>query len=566
MPTPKRISITEKCIMCGICEDEQYSMIFNCSKDGTGIEVRNNGLIDIDKFPRVLEAQKLCPTQAIEIKNDFTFSDSISEAADKLNQKIFSTLRDYQFTAPDYREYEYETGVYEVPPIPAQYRSQCKYWSYDSAEDAGLNAFKSAVWSQAKTIIRQYIVVYRVKKLKKYYTYEENENNFYFRKNKEIEKLLTEVYELSQYVTAGKINLPNDFCKFDVKPDWGYQGFNRDRLEKLEDTDWNFKSPVVDYYRTWIDVDDDGGDKYYYDFTEAGKEFRQDLDQAVSDVLNRDVESRIQSITAPYLEAAKALLTKKVDILQSELKKHIRLNGGSKAKFREEINKVWLEISDYTFPSISIPQNSMDLDLDDSYRFYSKGDCEKAAGNRRERAYNEGYSFVQSLPSVLNDAYMELISEAMTQWKRNIIRVFDLCGKKIPTKHFEVKVGSETIWFSLMDNDDVPVPCDNMICQYVKEEIMHYGTSVGETSYVSEYSPSILISEDYDLKETIFGNLKEVNRRYAYYINLYEFFCSAREVAEACIKAFETSNFWSQFTQNVKKSFIDSLRSREGLS
>lgn len=553
----KRVTITNACIMCGICEDEKYTSIFESQKDGTTIAVSNNGLVDIDKFPQIVEAQSLCPTQAILIEDDRVSYGTIEEAQDKLTQKIYTELRDYRFTPPDPREYEYESGVYEIPRIPAQYRSECKYRTYDSAEDAGIKAFKAAVWSQAKSLIRQYIVLYRVKQLKRYYTYEESENNFYYKQNKEIEKKLSEVITLAKYVTDGKIKFPSDFEKFQVIPDWKTHHFYQESLSQLENINWNFENPIVDTYRSWVTVDDYGGDKYYYDFSEAEEEFRHDIDRALANLLDREVRSRVESVVSLYRQEAEVLLAKKVDYIQKELKKYIKIN--SDKQFDDEIKKLCIEINKYNFPQIPIPKNDMDLNYDDSYRFYSKRDCEKAASNRRERAYNEGRRFLENLPKSLNENCLNLIGEAITQWKRDIIRIFDICGRKIPTAPLKIKIGESVLSVDLSNLDNVSVTNDDSIAKYVLREILHYGTSVGDVEYISQYSPEINVWEDYDIKETIFGNIKEVNHRYGYTVSIHEFDFSSYNVSKACTDALNQSEYWIQFTQAIKQSVIDSV-------
>ena len=93
----------------------------------------------------------------------------------------------------------------------------------------------------------------------------------------------------------------------------------------------------------------------------------------------------------------------------------------------------------------------------------------------------------------------------------------------------------------------------------MKDQILGYNHSVENTKYISEYEPKITIHVDYDIKETIFGNIKEVNHRYGYMIPLYEFDQSAYLVGEACLKKLNQSDFLAQFTQKIKDSLITSL-------
>ena len=557
----KRVSILpHKCILCGLCEQEQYSDIFLCSEDGS-ISVANEGIVDIEKYPQLLDIERICPSHAIEIKDEETVLGRKYEAQDKLNQKIYHELRDYSFEPPDPKDYEYKTGVYQASKVPAQYRSGCKYRSYESAEDAGTSAFKSAVWSQFKAIARQYIVAYRVKQLKKYYTYEESENNYYFQKNTEISKILKEVYQLAKFVTDDQIDLPNEFCTFDVQPDWGEYGFSRERLEKLEDTNFDFERAsffhTADWYKTWVNVDDYGDDKYYYDFEEAEEQFREDMDSCVEDVLYKEVQSRVEDAVYNYLKKGKEILDEKINILQEELRKHISTDETS--LFKEEIKKVCTEISNTELPQVATPSINMDLDYNNDYRFHSKRDCEKAAENRRHRAYNEGCSYIQNLPDSLNDSYMEQIKNLLTQWKRMILRAYDMSGKDRSNQSLKITVGNTSVNIDLSNFHDVIIPRDCDIKDYISKNIIKYGPSAGDTSYMSEYSCKISIWEDYDIKETIFGNIKEVNHRYAYDVPLYEFQHSALDVAQACITVLTESPFLPVYFKKIKESVLKAL-------
>lgn len=68
---------------------------------------------------------------------------------------------------------------------------------------------------------------------------------------------------------------------------------------------------TADWYRTWVNVDDYGDDKYYYDFEEAEKQFREDMDSCVEDVLDKEVQSRVEDAVRDYLQNSKKILNEK---------------------------------------------------------------------------------------------------------------------------------------------------------------------------------------------------------------------------------------------------------------
>jgi ferredoxin len=567
MSNLKRVTISEKCILCGLCELDQYKKIFSCDANGT-IQILHNGLVDIDVHPELLEASKMCPTQAIQIQEEETTSGSKEDNLKKLNDLIYKRLRDYSFAPPEVGDYKYKTGVYKASKIPAQYRSDNKYRTDDAAQEAGVRAFKSAVWSQAKNIARQYIVAYRVKQLKKYYTYEQEEDNFYFSKNMEIKGLLTEAANLASCVTEGKIKLPKDFCEFEVRPDWGYDNITRDSLAKLEDLNFDFECSSsfhdVYWYDCWISVDDYGDDKYFYDFEEAESQFRDDMDSVVDDVLYNEVQSRVNNITGTYLNAAQNLLLSKVDLLQAELRKYIQVDSAEQQK--QVIENICSEIAETSLPKIPLPQPDVDLLYNSDYRFHSESSCEEASENRRERAYKEGLCFVEHLPETLSQECAEQVEIVLTKWKREILPIYSSCGNKLASQKLCVTIDDDNCVINLDDFDNVNVPVSSSIRRYISSEILRYGTSVDDVRYMSKYDCKIRIYHDYDLKETFFGNFKEVNHRYCYDLDLYEFDESARLVGKACVKKFEESAFWKQYFDSIKRSLIKSLRSMFSVS
>lgn len=565
MSTIKQVSVSSKCEMCGKCEEKKYSEIFACKRDGTAMEVKNNGLVDADTplFQLILEVQKFCPFQAIQIEDSAVTTDdkSINEKLAEMNRLVYEELRDYPFAPPAEKEYAYETGVYTVAKIPAQYRSTNTYRTYEAAEAAGVQAFKSAIWSQAKSIARQYIIQYRVKKLKKYYTYEEKAGNFYYDMNQDVSRLLQKAETLAKAVTNGKIKLPDNFSNFAIEPDWGYENFNRDLLEKLEDVNFDFEHArsfyVPDSYSCYVDVNDHHDDKYYYDYEKAEESFRGDMDSVVQDVLDTEVPQRVDAATSKYLEAAKKQLSEKLDLLQKELKKYI--SNSDSSQFERELKELCSDIWKSKIICDKAPSPRLDLEYNSDYRFYSERECEKAAQNRRERAYNDGRYFIERLPETLDECYARLIGTALTQWKRNIIRVFDMTGQKVPPEPIRVIVGDHTIELNLRNFDDVTVSDTGTVKQYVKDRILRYGYAVGNVKYISEYEPKINVDVSFDVKETIFGNIKEVNHRYGYIIPLHEFDYSAYLVGEACLKELNQSDFLVEFTQKIKESLIESL-------
>ena len=594
MANMKRVSISDKCTLCGLCEQDGLSKVFQLDSDIYQMRPLNNGLFDLDKYPMIMEVCSDCPAGAITVEDEQMVAGSKAEILDKLNQMIYHDLRDFPFDPPDESKYEYSTGKYHASKIPAQYRSTAKYHSDDSAEKAGVAEFKRSVWNQYKAIARQYITEYKVKKLKPYFSYEEHESNYYYALNLKIEGLLDEVSRLAQVATDGKISLPSDFGRFSVMPRlkdaddslgylYGYQ--------ILEDFQFNYEGSSffhnADYYDSWVNTD--GDDRYYYDFEEAEEQFRDDMYYVVEEVINSIAKQRVEEITEDYHKAAKRALAAKMDILQRELKKHIKVDEAD--VFKQQMRAVYQEILDTPIPEFKAPFCEIDTNVNSDYRFYSERSRDEAADHRRERAYNDGRGFiVHTLPRELNENLAKALGATLTSWKRSILRAYDMSGKPHPSKRllisydgseapsweeasgpdhtgFGLWMGNRHITISLSGFDEVKVEADNKVRQFIDSDLLHHGTSVNGVSYISEYSVKITYDSDYDLKETLFGGLKEVNHRYAYNIyQIRDFQYSARDVANECAKALRESSFLQNYFDRIKRDIISGLKKETGIS
>lgn len=564
MANIKIVTISDRCMLCGLCEQPDVTDVFGYDLNGKLI-VLHSGMVDLDTNPKVMSISELCPVKAIEISEPEINANDKASALDQFNKIVNKDLRDYPFCPPKYyKDYSYEVGKYQAIPVPAKYCSEGKYLTDESAENAGLTEFKRAVYSQSKMIEKQYLVAYKIKQLKKYYDYEETDDNFYFHINSDISKLLNKAYQLALIVTDWQIKLPEDFCEFKIIPDWEATHFGREKLQGLENRDidlsrsCNFHS-IVDYYRTWIKTD--GAFKNcYYDFSEAEAELRDDIDRAVSDVIENVVSGDVDYLTNEYLKQAKKALLEKIEKLQVEVKKHVEASDSS--QFTSKIFALCNEIRQTAPPKVCAPYpDNFDTDYNDDYRFFSERECIKAASNRRNRAYNEGLSFIRRVPRLINEQYMSALEKEMTKWKREILSIYDICGRAYPETTIRIHVGSSQIEISFSDFNDVEKPTDDSICNFIEKNYMDdacYGRIDG-SAYISEYDCKIETNYDCDFKETLFGNIKETNKRYAYYLHLYDFLSSAWDVSQACKRMFDQTGFMNDYYAKIKNEFIEEV-------
>lgn len=571
MANIKHVSITEGCTLCGLCEQDMYSEVFQ--KEKTTIAVLQNGLIDVDKYSFVLELRDLCPVSTIQVDDEVSLLGDNSDILSKLNDKVYRELRDYSFAPPKYKTYEYKQGIYSASKIPANYRSEEKYRTYESAEDAGIRAFEKSVWPQRKDIARQYAVAYKLRCLKQFYAYEENGNNYYYAKNQEIKERLEETYRLAVEATSGAIMLPDDFCSFDVKPEFGWA---TETLETLEMFPFNFESSgfyhTLDSYRTYVNID--GDDKYYYDFEAAERELRDDMDYIMSEIMERLVPQLIESATDKYCSRAERLLKEKVDLLQRELKKCIVVD--QKSTLVKEIKRVYDTITNTQLPQIEKIRIEIDTNYNSDYRFRSKSSCIDAANNRRDRAHDEAGGALGQVPARINEAYMSAMAQIATSWKREIMSAYDISGLQYPETVIDFLVGHREMRISLCDFEGVQKVDDLSIKKHIEEKVLMHGSSlkygyaiepiyVNDVYYMKKNDCEIVIREDYDLKDTLFGGLKEVNHRYGYQVWLSEFESSAQKVCDECIAVFSKSQYLIDYFEKVKRALLSQLQRVTGV-
>lgn len=123
------------------------------------------------------------------------------------------------------------------------------------------------------------------------------------------------------------------------------------------------------------------------------------------------------------------------------------------------------------------------------------------------------------------------------------------------------------IYISWANYDAVTVGRDETVEKIIDGEILHGCTSVGDIEYINEYSVKIDTNRDYDLREALFGGLKEVNNRWCYHIwDIRKFQESANEVAKECVKKLEESASYKKHMQRYKTAFINELVKVTGIA
>jgi len=247
----KKIVVETGCIACGACF--ALSNLLEENSEGKAVVV-GKGYVDNVPSAQIHELIAICPVKTITVVEDRSVS------KDGIKKKL-DALKGYRAPQPNSSECPFRKEEYriDIPSANGEYRYD--YSSYSRAERAGLEEFDRQMYSQKEKIVRKIFTEYRVKYLRQYYEYEKNENNYYYRIELVVNKLLNDVACDIEALTGKKV--PENLKRLEAKPNTKdeYYGYV---LKHFEDG-WvvsgamkHFKeSPYrLDDYTSYIDVDD----------------------------------------------------------------------------------------------------------------------------------------------------------------------------------------------------------------------------------------------------------------------------------------------------------------------
>lgn len=330
----------EKCSCCGACFTD--SAIFAEDNAG-GAVVVNCGIIREDEIPEISKIIEVCPSQAIfliETDDKVVSKDDLKKIVNELKNKLEG------IQIPDVKIADIKMNAKEIQiQVPYSYdRYQYIYSSEAKAESAGLAEFDKLAYSQAEKIVLQILIQYKINKLRKYYT--SDEESYYVKKNQEFEMALKNIEEKIILASNGMLKLPNDFTVFFSLPARDHHdrelflnilsrfedGLSGRVMNEFHSNSYSSKSE----YKMYLDTDMSseyegecffGGDKYKYRYcytgvNEAIKNLIGDLQSSVNyaDVDEEAVE-RVNSVLKMYREDVAKRIEEKCNMLSKEISK-----------------------------------------------------------------------------------------------------------------------------------------------------------------------------------------------------------------------------------------------------
>lgn len=189
-----------------------------------------------------------------EILNEIEDEYKFEQKQNKLTLKQIEIMLNDKFNLFEIpmpvQEKDYPFDFNKIPfYTPISMVDDLDYESVEEAQKAMIEDFENNVFSLMKEYIKDILETYKIYQLKKYYMYYENEQNYYFKVNKEIERiinLMVKRFKLDLPEYLKHFNYVPSFTRFSGKQD--EQMYHLWQLKHLEETNY-----VEEIKREFID-------------------------------------------------------------------------------------------------------------------------------------------------------------------------------------------------------------------------------------------------------------------------------------------------------------------------
>lgn len=339
----KQISVNENCSGCGLC-------IVNCrylqeNAEGNAQPVDGKAIQDKD-MESIKKIIAECPEHALQIvekgSTDKKGAAGVADIIDSLKYQCNS------FTVKKVSNSDVKLnskGYYiPIPRSSKEYRRD--YTSESSAKSAAKDEFNRLCYSETafRPIIKKVFVEYKVNVLKPYYTCTDTEGSAYYIYNKQIRKLLTDVYAEIGEVLGGNNKVPESWKNFSVylkEKDWAIEplkefderstssGIIADLKDRGEYTSLSWYVDRLNYDHDEIYVGEGlfGKSKYknmwyFSGFYEEANEFIDDLRGSI-DSMSGDIEDGAVSSVNYALEAFENKVKEELSTKICELENYV---------------------------------------------------------------------------------------------------------------------------------------------------------------------------------------------------------------------------------------------------
>ncbi|MED3797878.1 ferredoxin [Lysinibacillus capsici] len=508
----KKIFVSDKCIACGVCVVNSEFLME--TPDGRAIP-KEPGLITAEQYIKFQEVVNDCPVNAISVEDELISALDGSEAIIKLKTMINEKIKNFKVPYPKSEEFDFNDKNYEAPSLISQGLSKTTYKSYDKANNEGFYVFKNTMYSQQKALIQAVCVEYKTRQLKKFAYYEKEQGNYYYDINMEISKMLEEAVTLGQAISSNKMNLPVNFCDFEVGPDKGFDGDTWAwALRNLEQIDWTSKMKDEDFYRTYINVEE-YCEEYKYSLYEVESTFREYIVYGLYMQLSDRVDEAIDSTYKKYCEVFKKTLNEKLSLLKTELKRCSMFDDSVEIKQADlirDINSLLSEIKSTELKK-EIVYHSVDWSYDSSFRFSSYSKASEAAGNRTDRFYNSCSNYLDTgygdrISEDLASNYKNQFEGIMNTFKTKLQEIYDKYDMAYPITTLDIDCDMYRISMDITSYEDVSSNINWDIRKFIDDKIIGWGGVLNKSEYFTYSDVDYEVNESITWKQGLFGEKK----------------------------------------------------------
>lgn len=219
----REIVVDSKCMGCGQC-------VLNCvylkeNEEGKACFVKEMDIPDSD-LPGVNKVIEQCPVSALSIRTVSVASGAEKEVLQKIVSQLEKDIAEVKIPRITESDIKFVESDYSIMPVYSNNEYAAKYSSESQARSAARSEFQKLLYSESayRPMLKQVFVDYKVKVLKPYYTYENNNNSYYFRFNQKYMDKLRVYYSDIKRALGDKCSLLESWKEFEVYPATGKGG------------------------------------------------------------------------------------------------------------------------------------------------------------------------------------------------------------------------------------------------------------------------------------------------------------------------------------------------------
>ena len=179
-----KISVSEKCVGCGLCMENEF---IDEKTDGKA-RAAGSGVISAEQEEIARKVAEECPAKAIIL------SAVVSKEKDEVIKILDNKAQSLKLTLPPKTNYKFDAkDVYIELPFETGDEYDYKYSSYRQALDAGQNVIRKYMFGNRVGIVQDIIGNYLAENFTSYVDYNEVESNFYYAANCQAQKILDDM-------------------------------------------------------------------------------------------------------------------------------------------------------------------------------------------------------------------------------------------------------------------------------------------------------------------------------------------------------------------------------------